>query len=160
MTTAFDVTATSPTEWKYVSEGGSTIVFSYIGPSSADFDNTALRLRKAPLDALQEPLPEEQRQEDPDDPTIVFQHEVIERLLPEEYLPRLDAVHVDGAWLEELARLTEEKRPVERRAKDAIDTRKRKAVLATDLVGGKGFAVEIKACSLPPSSTLIFLTPQ
>ena len=146
MSTALDVTSTALTHWKYISEGGSSIVFSYTGPSSAEFDRTALRLRKAPHGALMEPLSDDQQiAGDPDDPTIVFQCEVIERLLPEEFLPRLEAVHVSRMWLEGLAQLTEEKRPAERRAKDAIDTRKRKAVLATDLVGGKGFAVEIKA---------------
>ena len=154
MSGTLDVTSTSPTHWKYISEGGSSIVFSYVGPASADFDGTALRLRKAPHDALTEPLSEDQQVEDPDDPTIVFQREVIERLLPEEFLPCLEAVHVNRAWLEGLARLTEERRPAERRAKDAIDTRKRKAVLATDLVGGKGFAVEIKVSFASPGIQL------
>ena len=88
-----------------------------------------------------EPLP---HVEDPDDPAIVFQHEVVARVLPEEYLPRLEAVQVSGGWLEELVALTEDSRPAERRAKDAIDLSKRRAVLSTDLVGGQAIAVEIK----------------
>ena len=144
MTATLDVTTTSPAHWKYISEGGASIVFSYVGPVNANFDKTALRLRKAPLEVLDEPLSEEEQHEDPDDPSIAFQHRVIERLLPEEFLPRLEAVHVNRAWLEGLASLTEEQRPPERRVKDAVDTRKRKAVLATDLVGGQGLAVEIK----------------
>ncbi len=151
---------TSPHDWKYISEGGSTIVFSYSGPSHPHFDGTALRLRKGPVPAHEEPekyaqpplahtLDEgegvaEDELEEPDDPTIVFQHTVIERLVPKKHLPRLDAVHVERRWLQELAELTEPHRPLERRAKDRIDTSKRKAVLATDLVGGQGWAVEIK----------------
>lgn len=142
--TSLDATTTSPTDWKYISEGGSSIVFSYVGRPHPSFDGTALRLRKAPVGSLAQPLSDDEQVEDPDDPTIVFQHEVIERVLPAEYLPRLETVSVNRAWLEGLQRLTEDKRPVERRTKDAIDIRKRKAVIATDLVGGRGYAVEIK----------------
>lgn len=154
---------TSPHDWKYISEGGSTIVFSYAGPAHPHFDGTALRLRKAPVPAHEDPdkyartqpqrqLPtegeseneKENEAEEPDDPTIVFQRTVIERLVPREHLPRLDAVRVERGWLQELAALTEPQRPLERRAKDRIDSGRRKAVLATDLVGGNGWAVEIK----------------
>ncbi|RPD80396.1 hypothetical protein L226DRAFT_500870 [Lentinus tigrinus ALCF2SS1-7] len=140
---------TSPHEWKYISEGGSTIVFSYSGPAHPQFDGTALRLRKGPVPAHEDPDKYSQPQlesevEEPDDPTIVFQRTVIERLVPKEHLPRLDAVRVERTWLQELADLTEPHRPLDRRAKDRIDTGRRKAVLATDLVGGQGWAVEIK----------------
>ncbi|KAH9901480.1 inositol-pentakisphosphate 2-kinase [Cubamyces lactineus] len=155
---------TSPRDWKYISEGGSTIVFSYTGPPHPQFDGTALRLRKRPISAAVQTqgVPhgydtqdngekqadrnavEEEQADEPDDPTIIFQRTVIERLVPRAHLPRLDAVHVARAWLAELAALTEPLRPPERRAVDAIDTGRRKAVLATDLVGGGGWAVEIK----------------
>ncbi|KAI0664711.1 inositol-pentakisphosphate 2-kinase [Cubamyces menziesii] len=159
---------TSPRDWKYISEGGSTIVFSYAGPSHPQFDGTALRLRKRPVSAAaptqgvphgyetqqssenqadgdtSEKAEKEEEADEPDDPTIVFQRTVIERLVPRAHLPRLDAVHVARAWLAELAALTEPLRPPERRAADAIDTDRRKAVLATNLVGGEGWAVEIK----------------
>ena len=46
---------TSPHDWKYVSEGGSTIVFSYAGPPHPHFDGTALRLRKGPVPEHDEP---------------------------------------------------------------------------------------------------------
>ncbi|KAI0780601.1 inositol-pentakisphosphate 2-kinase [Trametes elegans] len=162
MTDTPHVAHTAPHDWKYISEGGSTIVFSYAGPPHPQFDGTALRLRKrptpahedqekyqqpqlAPADEGRENEDEDEGQEDePDDPTIVFQRAVIERLLPAEHLPRLDAVRVGRAWLAALARATEPLRPPERRAKDTIDVRRRKAVLATDLVGGEGWAVEIK----------------
>lgn len=163
-TDALDIADTSPQDWKYISEGGSTIVFSYVGPPNTLFDRTALRLRKGPVVAhsdpdkhqepqLAEPSTQEDRQtsknapadpDEPDDPTIVFQRTVIEQLMPIEHLPRLQSVHVARAWLEELAERTEPLRPPQRRAKDTIDRGKRKAVLATDLVGGAGCAVEIK----------------
>ncbi|TBU65493.1 inositol-pentakisphosphate 2-kinase [Dichomitus squalens] len=145
---------TSPHDWKYISEGGSTIVFSYTGPLHPQFDGTALRLRKGPVSGREHTDTEQYQQpqlaethdqgEEPDDPTIVFQSAVIERLVPRQFLPRLDAVRVERAWLQQLAHLTEAQRPKERRAKDRIDTGRRKAVLATDLVGGDGWAVEIK----------------
>ncbi|KAI0748504.1 inositol-pentakisphosphate 2-kinase [Daedaleopsis nitida] len=136
---------TSPHDWKYVSEGGSTIVFSYSGPPHPDFDGTALRLRKGPVPAHEEPDKYDTPElVEPDDPTIVFQHAVIERLVPKQYLPHLYAVHVERRWLQELRALVEPHRPQERREKDRIAIERTKAVLATDLVGGLGWAVEIK----------------
>ncbi|OSD08524.1 hypothetical protein PYCCODRAFT_1441388 [Trametes coccinea BRFM310] len=195
---------TSPLDWKYVAEGGSTIVFSYAGPPRPQFDGTVLRLRKRPLSAHadahaeeaqgahrapSQPQPQPQlsstnkdedpvptpapsadqappslaspaaetdpdaaaataaaaaNDEEPDDPTIVFQRTVIERLLPRAHLPRLAAVHVARPWLAQLAAHAEPLRPPERRTRDAIDLARRKAVLATDLVSGDGWAVEIK----------------
>ena len=149
---------TSPQHWKYISEGGSSIVFSYSGPPHPVFDGTALRLRKAPVlelreheapEQYQQPQLAEGEEDEPDDPTIIFQHAVIERLVPKKFLPRLDAVRVDRAWLQELSDLAEEHRPSQRRAKDRIDRGRRKAVLATDLVGGSGWAVEIKVRLVP-----------
>ena len=178
-----DATTTSPSDWRYVSEGGATIVFSYAGPPRPDFTRTVLRLRKSvthpppkpiqkPLDLaeewgrkkedeieeawkahliLNEGAAEEatEEEEEPDDPTIEFQERVTSLLVPLEHLPRLEPVCVQRAWLQELARLSEPHRPPERSAKDAIDPLRRKAVLATDLVGGKGMAVEIKASPIP-----------
>ncbi|KAI8989753.1 inositol-pentakisphosphate 2-kinase [Trametes punicea] len=155
MSDAPNIEQTSPHDWKYISEGGSSIVFSYAGPPRPQFDGTALRLRKRPVPAREEQCAqvgeglrvtaeEEDPAEDPDDPTIVFQRTVIERLLSPAHLPRLHAVRVGRAWLDELAAIAEPLRPLERRAVDRIDTDRRKAVLATDLVGGDGWAVEIK----------------
>ncbi|GJE89480.1 inositol-pentakisphosphate 2-kinase [Phanerochaete sordida] len=145
MADPLDITVTSPRDWKYISEGGSSIVFSYVGPAHDSFGGTALRLRKAllssPLDSPSLVIPPV---DDPDDPAIAFQHGVVARVLPEEYLPRLEAVQVSRAWLEELAVLAETQRPTERRAKDTIDLQRTRAVLATDLVGGRVVAVEIK----------------
>ncbi|KAH8092504.1 inositol-pentakisphosphate 2-kinase [Cristinia sonorae] len=136
-----NVASTPPADWKYISEGGSSIVFSYIG-TSADFIGTALRLRK-----IDNRLPYTEYAdgvEESDDPSILFQHRIIEKLVEPQYLPRLESVETDRAWLEQLAKQTEEKRPADRRATDRIDAGRKKAVLATDLVGGLGWAVEIK----------------
>ena len=140
-----DVTDTLTQHWSYISEGGASIVFSYCGPPNPDFDGTALRLRKIAHANRADAIPSTGLDvEEPDDPSIVFQHEVIQQLVPPEHLPRLENVKVDRPWLEALKVLTEERRPPERRAKDAIDVSRTKAVLATDLVGGKTLAIEIK----------------
>jgi hypothetical protein len=146
-TMSVDVTATSPADWKYVSEGGSTIVFSYVGPVAPYFTGTVIRLRKtaAPSGDVAIPvLHEPTGAEEPDDPTIIFQHQVTQRLIPPEYLPRLVSVRVDEPWLQKLSDLSDEHRPEKRRAEDSIAVKKTKAVLADNLVGGEGFVVEIK----------------
>ncbi|KAL5529538.1 hypothetical protein ACEPAG_5523 [Sanghuangporus baumii] len=149
--------STSPDDWKYVSEGGATIVFSYRGPPHPVFSGTVLRLRKArheltidvPWQPDSKPLASESvlaegEVEEPDDPSISFQQKVTSRLIEPEFLPRLETVLVERTWLETLRDSSEKDRPLERRTKDDIDVNRRKSVLATDLVGGDGWAVEIK----------------
>ncbi|KAF8891187.1 inositol-pentakisphosphate 2-kinase [Infundibulicybe gibba] len=118
-----------PKDWKYVSEGGATIVFSYIGPANPLLDGMVLRLRKI---ALGEPT----HGPEPDDPMIEFQKKF--------HLPRLESVYLDQAWLKALALDHDAERPLERRQKDQIDLTRQKGVLATDLVCGDWIAVEIK----------------
>ncbi|KAF9022532.1 hypothetical protein BDZ89DRAFT_1070588 [Hymenopellis radicata] len=146
----FSVSSTLPSHWKYISEGGATIVFSYIGPPNAELDGTVLRLRKS---GVQTPVLEKSQSqfglmdgggEEPDDASIVFQEQCMERLIPLVHLPRLRSVRVDEAWLTEFARAHDVDRPLERSAVGGIDTSKNKAVLANDLVGGVALAVEIK----------------
>ncbi|KAG6854730.1 hypothetical protein C0991_002443 [Blastosporella zonata] len=139
---ALSVTETFPHQWKYVSEGGATIVFSYIGPPNPRFDGVVLRLRKAALPSV--PSLQEGIQDEPDDPLIEFQQKCMARLIPSEHLPRLESVHTTRDWLESLVILHDPERPPERRAKDQVDVSRRKGVLATDLVGGNWLAVEIK----------------
>ena len=79
-----------------------------------------------------------------DDPTVDFQEHVISRLVPAEFLPHLEHVQVERVWLEKMTAVHDEKRPAKRRAKDMIDLKRTRAVLATDLIGSKGWAVEIK----------------
>jgi inositol-pentakisphosphate 2-kinase len=145
---------TDPKDWRYVSEGGATIVFSYHGPPNPDFDGTVLRLRKALVPSLKSVVkirdgevykPHAQDgEEEPDDPTIEYQTKCMAKLIPPEHLPRLETVKLDQEWLQRLAQLENLKRPEARREKDGIDVDRRKGVLATDLVGGNWLAVEIK----------------
>lgn len=140
-----DIRHTNPSNWKYVSEGGATIVLSYAGPPHPKFDGTILRLRKIPVTL---PTPKELAQSDNeyerDDPIIEYQSKCIERLIPPQYLPRLETVVLDRSWLEALVALHDSARPEERRKRGGINLEKKKGVLATDLVGGNWLAVEIK----------------
>ncbi|KAF5380971.1 hypothetical protein D9615_004097 [Tricholomella constricta] len=139
------VTDTLPEHWRYVSEGGATIVFSYIGPSDPQFDGTVLRLRKTLVPTIPPRTADPVGvQDEPDDPMIEYQHKCMERLIPLEHLPRLESVHIDRGWLENLIALREVERPEDRRCRDQIDLTRTKGVLATDLVGGDWVAVEIK----------------
>ncbi|KAG8726080.1 Inositol-pentakisphosphate 2-kinase [Ceratobasidium sp. 428] len=224
-----NLAATHPRHWKYISEGGATIVFSYRGPAHPVFSHSVVRLRKKvrtlediaelgignsevvdeqgaivkPLEIaedaeqqkvrvrgsneslrsvrsahssrslllqrsnsmlhqpwgelndsesdsdwedIEEPGVKQIEQEQPDDPTIEFQTRVTSRLVPLCYLPRLESARVGRRWVEELARIGERARPEARRRVDGIDVERRKGVLADDLVGWDGWAVEIKVC--------------
>lgn len=145
------VSKTAPEDWKYVSEGGATIVFSYQGPPNPEFDGTVLRLRKTLVPSIDSgrsgrPDPDDAQnvEEEPDDPTIEYQAKCMGRLIPSEHLPRLQTVRLDRSWLQSLVMLHDKWRPSERRDKDEIDSSRKKGVLATDLVGGEWVAVEIK----------------
>lgn len=138
---------TNPSDWKYVSEGGSTIVFSYAGSAHPKFDGTVLRLRKISISAAvssTKNYAEPSNVDEQDDPTVEYQSKCIERLIPPQYLPRLETIRLDRPWLEALVVLHDSVRPEERREKDAINLEIKKGVLATDLVGGNWLAVEIK----------------
>ncbi|KAK7038123.1 inositol-pentakisphosphate 2-kinase [Favolaschia claudopus] len=138
------LTDTWPTDWSYVSEGGANIVLVYQGPPSQLFDGTALRLKKCSWKAEK---PQHQEENSGGIQSVVFQKSCLERLVPPVHLPRLELVDVgkDGEkWLEALAALCEPRRFSERREKDGIDVTQDKALLATNLVGGRGIAVEIK----------------
>ncbi|KIO28730.1 hypothetical protein M407DRAFT_6633 [Tulasnella calospora MUT 4182] len=162
-----DVSQTHPHDWSYVSEGGATIVFSYSGPPSKEFSGTVLRLRKItaqpppqeiykPLD-IAEGIDQASSEEDdgydtsssededePEDPTIAFQSRITSKLIPPEHLPRLEPAKLKRHFLEKLAKRGDKKRPQSRKDVDRIDTHKKKGVIATDLIGGNGWAVEIK----------------
>ena len=152
------ISQTDPRDWTYIAEGGSTIVFSYDGPRNLHFDGTVVRLRKSPLGPPSDstsPTLNENAGHDAEDPTVDFQEHVISRLVPPEFLPHLEHVQVERAWLEKMVSVHDEKRPAKRREKDRIDLKRTKAVLATDLIGSKGWAVEIKVCSMPRRQFLV-----
>lgn len=139
-----DITQTLPSDWKYVSEGGATIVFSYVGPPNPTYDGMVLRLRKAVNEGAS--TGDAAVGDEPDDPIIEYQTRCMERLFPRENLPRLGSVRLERKWLEQLAAKHDAKRPEARMGKDHIDFSRRKGVLATDLVGGNWIAVEVKVC--------------
>jgi Inositol-pentakisphosphate 2-kinase len=135
-TMQLSVTETSPQEWRYISEGKYSIVLCYVGKSHSQFSGTVLRLKKTGpgLDV------------EPEDLTVAYQRSVIERLIPSEYLPQLSTVEVEKSWLENVAVLCDEMRPLNRRQSSQIDVSVKRAILATDLVGGATVSVEIKVC--------------
>jgi inositol-pentakisphosphate 2-kinase len=149
---------TRPTDWKYVSEGGATIVFSYVGPHNPAYNGMVLRLRKAANDA-EDSSTLDVVTDEPDDPTIEYQAKCMERLVPRQYLPRLESVALERRWLEQLASVHHSQRPKYRIEKDHIDFTRRKGVLATDLVGGNWIAVEIKVCPFLPIITQSYTPP-
>ena len=127
---------TQPSHWKYVSEGGATIVFSYTGPANPQFDGTVLRLRKASRTTG--------LADDAVDPIVEFQKRCTSRLISPIHLPRLQSASLEKDWMQRMIALHDDLRPAERRTKDYIDPARSKGVLATDLVGGNWVAVEIK----------------
>lgn len=131
-----NVTDSDPSHWKYISEGGATIVFSYIGPYHVNLSGLVLRLRKTGAGNT-----------DDDDPSITFQYRCMERLIPSMHLPRLESVVVSRPWLEALSATHNHERPQSRREQASIDFSRTKAVLATDLVSGDTVSVEIKVIS-------------
>lgn len=134
------VVQTRPDDWAYLSEGGSTIVFSYTGPLST-FTGKVLRLRKISLAGA---VHDKVIGQEDDDPVIVFQKTVIATLVSSKYLPELDVIFLDPEWLVELGELRNHDRPAERQKKDQIDKTRQKGLLATDLIGGDILAIEIK----------------
>ncbi|KAI6109653.1 inositol-pentakisphosphate 2-kinase [Pisolithus sp. B1] len=142
MVSRLHVADSRPEDWVYVSEGGATIVFSYRGTENPHFKGRVLRLRKV---HLSDNSAVHSAEEEPDDPMIAFHRDVISYLVPQAFLPDLDVILLNESWLDALERLRDGDRPLERRKKDKIDKRRKKGILATDLVGGEGIvAVEIK----------------
>ncbi|KAF5358426.1 hypothetical protein D9756_001462 [Leucocoprinus leucothites] len=148
-----DITQTLASHWKYVSEGGATIVFSYVGPPDPSYDGMVLRLRKAVNESR--PEPDVDGENEPDDPIIEYQTRCMERLLPRKNLPGLRSVRLERDWLERLAEKHEKERPEVRTKKDHIDFSRKKGVLATDLVGGDWIAVEVKQPRYISPNTLL-----
>ncbi|KAI9507384.1 inositol-pentakisphosphate 2-kinase [Russula earlei] len=134
---AIDISQTSPAQWRYISEGNVTIVFSYNGPHHPTFTGKALRIRKAPRETQG---PHSPFQGD----LAAFQQNVLPRLLDPAYLPDLQTVPLQANWVEVLSKQHEPFRPQERRITSKVDCSRRTAVLVTDLIGGLTCAVELK----------------
>lgn len=139
------------------------MVFSYIGDPllHPQFAGMVLRLRKISLESSagdsQDGIFLDADADEPDDPMIEFQHSIMERLISPEHLPRLLSVRVEHEWLHDLVNLHDGYRPPARRKKDCVDLKRTKAVIATDLVGGNGLAVEIKVKRMIVLKTCIHL---
>jgi inositol-pentakisphosphate 2-kinase len=137
----------SPSQWKYVSEGGATIVLAHDDLTQSEYSAKVLRLRKASTidssTAVSSTIVDE-----PDDPTVTFQHVIMERVIPPVHLPRLEHVQLSLPWLKELHDLQDHLRPEGRRAEGTIDFSRRKAILATNLITGNIISVEIKVTKI------------
>ncbi|KAI0306798.1 inositol-pentakisphosphate 2-kinase [Multifurca ochricompacta] len=130
---SLSLSETSPAEWKYISEGGATVVFSYQGPNHPVLTGKVLRLRKTPRAREGNGTPGDP---DPhpitDEFTVEFQQKVIS--------PRV----YGNTWLQAFSAYHEPSRPLERRTISMIDISRRTGVLALDLIGGVSCAVEVK----------------
>lgn len=136
MAISLSLSETSPAQWKYISEGGATIVFSYNGPLHPILTGKVLRLRKTSR------KPEALRISD--DQGIIFQQKIISRLLDSSYFPELQVVALQVAWLQAFSVHHESFRPQKRRSVNMIDCSRCTGVLALDLIGGLSCAVEVK----------------
>ncbi len=128
---AFSLSHTSPSEWKYISEGGATLVFSYIGPFHPLLTGKVLRLRKAPRERHCPP-----RRSVVDDNPVEFQQIIVSRLLDPSYLPDLQTIPLQADWIEALFIHHEAFRPQKRRSASVVDCSRHTGVLAPDLIGG------------------------
>jgi len=142
---AFSISQTSPSEWKYISEGAATLVFSYNGPHHPVLTGKVLRLRKTPREG-HGPL----RHSVSDDNLVAFQERVVSRLLDPSYLPDLQSIPLQADWVEALSIHHESFRPPERRSTSVIDCSRQTGILAPDLIGGLSCAVEVKVNNLYP----------
>jgi inositol-pentakisphosphate 2-kinase len=133
---------TSPAQWKYISEGGATTVFSYNGPHHPVLTGKVLRLRKRKLNAIT-------ISDDQPDLVVIFQQKIISRLLDPSYLPELQLVALQTDWVEAFSVHHESFRPQERRSISMIDCSRHTGVLAPDLIGRLSCAVEVKVNSHP-----------
>jgi inositol-pentakisphosphate 2-kinase len=134
----FSLSQTPPSEWKYISEGAATVVFSYNGPHHPILSGRVLRLRKAPREG------HDPRHSASDDNLVAFQRSVVSRLLDPSYLPDLQIIPLQADWVEALSINHESFRPQERRSTSVIDCSRQTGVLAPDLIGGLSCAVEVK----------------
>jgi inositol-pentakisphosphate 2-kinase len=139
---AFSISQTSLSEWKYISEGAATVVFSYNGPHHPILTGRVLCLRKAPREGHGHFVS--------DDNLVAFQQCVVSRLLDPSYLPDLQTIPLQADWVEALSIHHESFRPQERRSTSVVDCSRQTGVLAPDLIGGLSCAVEVKVNDYRP----------
>lgn len=135
---SIDLSDTNSSDWRYLAEGGATMVFSYTGPSHPVYSAMVLRARKR-IFTSQYGLMQVH-----EDNNFLFHRTVIMRILDSEFLPVLLPAHASRDWLFQLTESAEKWRPEERRAVNGLDPTNCSLTLATDLVGRQGLVVEIK----------------
>ncbi|KIK57726.1 hypothetical protein GYMLUDRAFT_262897 [Collybiopsis luxurians FD-317 M1] len=130
MSFSTDISAnTRPDDWNYLSEGASTAVFTYSG-SESQFQDKVLRVRKDDGTTAQD-----------ETASLLFQEEIVPRLIPEKHLVTAEPVFVSKAWLQTLSIICAALRPAWR--KDNIDLSRNQALLVPNLVASP-VSVEIK----------------
>jgi inositol-pentakisphosphate 2-kinase len=152
---AISLSQTSPSDWKYISEGAATVVFSYNGSHHPILTGRVLRLRKTPREGHGPP-----RHPVSDDNPVAFQQCVVSRLLDPSYLPDLQTIPLQADWVEALSIHHESFRPQERRNTSVIDCSRQTGVLAPDLIGGLSCAVEVKVNNHYPPEVPIDNSPK
>ncbi|KAK4706171.1 hypothetical protein P7C70_g28, partial [Phenoliferia sp. Uapishka_3] len=138
---AGDVTATAPSDWSYIAEGGANLVLSYSGPPSI-LCGSAIRLRKRQIS--QDGANDASGSQGID---VRFGTEIILPLLGAEQVVRMEVVPVDRNFLvgirDHLGSSGD--RPQKRTEVDEVDVEAGYVVLTEDLVSGEAvLAVEIK----------------
>ena len=149
-----NVLSTAPSDWALIAEGGANLVLSYSG-NDASFSSLVLRVRKRKLHAVA-------KAEDDEDPAVVFNEQVVDKLMPGLSASLWNA-SVDEPFLQALAAQVEPHRRPARRAEDELDPKRTRVVLAEDLVsprisGERVLTVEIKVCNLLYSIILVSAT--
>ena len=140
---AIDLSESCPDDWRYLSEGGVTMVFSYTGTAHTVYSSMVLRVRKS-VTLSSESISEQAHHED----ILSFHRYVIRRLIDPEFLPILLPAYASRDWLSRLAEGAEKWRPEGRREVSRLDVNQHSVVLATNLVEEDGVVVEIKVHAL------------
>ncbi len=154
---------TSPSEWKYLNEGGANVVYAFGDPLHPRYGQMVLRVPKAAdkPDSVFECEGEQQRKAQQ-----AFEKVILPALVDEEFLVERRKVTLPSAWLRELEDLTEESRPSHRRhaqrsstTAEPVDAPGTTAELLANMISGQAvLAVEIKVCVLagwPLSSSVL-----
>ncbi|GAA5896214.1 hypothetical protein JCM5296_007263 [Sporobolomyces johnsonii] len=148
------LSSTSPSDWRYTAEGGANLVLSYVGPPSP-FCGRILRLSKRKKDTTPD------SDAVPGDVGVEFGRSIVEPLLGRQQIVEMELVVLERDWTRRMVRRLQEAkvRPAQREVEDEVDVEAQVAVVAEDLVGGRGaLAVEIKPkWGFLPSS--LFLSP-
>jgi inositol-pentakisphosphate 2-kinase len=139
MSTKFSLESTAVSDWKFLAEGGANLVLSYTG-SLPHLQGRLLRLRKKKIDASEVHAI-------PNHVDVRFGTDIITPLMGKDQVVEMVLIDAPRNWLQEMKdhlKLTDA-RTSARTEVDGIDEAAGVAVLAEDLVHGRGvIAFEIK----------------